>query len=107
MPISNPYIHYDRLLFMLVHLLNPDITLLKSGPTLFFAGAFLTLVYFHFKTIWLPIGIHFGNNYLTLRSNLDGHWLFGEEGYFEATILAILFLIFVKLEMHKSNTMTR
>ena len=93
------------LLFMLVHLLNPEINLLKTGPTLFFAGVFLTIVYFYFKTIWLPIGLHFGNNYLTLQSNLDNHWLFGNEGYFGAIILAILCVIFIKLtnETHKTN----
>ncbi len=91
------------LLFMLVHLLNPEINLLKTGPTLFFAGAFLTIVYFYFKTIWLPIGLHFGNNYLTIQSNLDKHWLFGNEGYFGAIVLALLFLLFVKLTINKTN----
>jgi len=93
------------LLFMLVHLLNPEINMLKTGPTLFFAGAFLTIVYFYFKTIWLPIGLHFGNNYLTIQSSLDKHWLFGNEGYFGAVILAILFLILIKLtnETHKTT----
>lgn len=95
------------LLFMLVHLLNPEINLLKTGPTLFFAGAFLTIVYFYFKSIWLPIGLHFGNNYLTLQGSLDKHWLFGNEGYFGAIILAILFLIFVKLESKKYNTIKK
>lgn len=91
------------LLFMLVHLLNPEINLLKTGPTLFFAGAFLTIVYFYFKSIWLPIGLHFGNNYLTIQSNLDKHWLFGNEGYFGATVLALLFLLFVKLTINKTK----
>lgn len=95
------------LLFMLVHLLNPEINLFKTGPILFFAGAFLTIVYFYFKTIWLPIGLHFGNNYLTLQSNIDKHWLFGNEGYFGAIILAMFFLIFVKLELHRSNTIKK
>lgn len=91
------------LLFMLVHLLNPEINLLKTGPTLFFAGAFLTIVYFYFKTIWLPIGLHFGNNYLIIQNNLDKHWFLGSEGYFGAIILAILFLIFTKLTLKKIN----
>lgn len=91
------------LLFMLVHLLNPDINLFKTGPTLFFAGAFLTIVYFYFKTIWLPVGLHFGNNYLTLQSNIDKHWFLGNEGYFGATILAILFLTFVKMMLNRTN----
>lgn len=91
------------LLFMLVHLLNPEINMLKTGPTLFLAGAFLTIVYFYFKTIWLPIGLHFGNNYLTVQSNLNEHWLLGNEGYFGAIILAILFLTFVKLTLNKTS----
>lgn len=91
------------LLFMLVHLLNPEINMLKTGPTLFFAGAFLTIVYFYFRTIWLPIGLHFGNNYLSVQSNLNEHWILGNEGYFGAIILAILFLTFVKLTLNKTS----
>lgn len=91
------------LLFMLVHLLNPEINLLKTGPTLFFAGAFLTIVYFYFKTIWLPIGLHFGNNYLAVESPLENHWLLGNEGYLGAIILAGLFFIFAKLTLNKEN----
>lgn len=95
------------LLFMLVHLLNPKINLLRTGPTLFFAGAFLTIVYFYFKTIWLPIGLHFGNNYLTLESALNKHWLFGNEGYFTALILAILFLLCTKLILASGDPTNR
>ncbi|WP_295677869.1 CPBP family intramembrane glutamic endopeptidase [uncultured Empedobacter sp.] len=91
------------LLFMLVHLLNPEINMIKTGPTLFFAGAFLTIVYFYFRTIWLPIGLHFGNNYFTIQSNLNEHWIYGSEGYLGAIILAILFLTFVKLTLTKTN----
>ena len=91
------------LLFMLVHLLNPEISLLTTGPTLFFAGAFLTIVYFYFKTIWLPIGLHFGNNYLTVNSNLESHWFLGNESYFGAIILAGLFFLFVKLTKNKTK----
>lgn len=83
--------------FMLVHLMNPEIDLIKTGPTLFFAGAFLTIVYFYFRNIWLPVGLHFGNNYLTIQSNIENHWLFGNEGYFGAVILGLLFIIFAKL----------
>jgi len=91
-------------LFMMVHLFNPEINLLRTGPTLFFAGALLTIVYFYFRNIWLPIGLHFGNNYLTIQNNLDEHWFFGNEGYFGAIILAILFLLFVKLIFNRTNT---
>ena len=81
------------LLFMLVHSINPNIDLLKTGPTLFFAGALLTIVYFYFKTIWLSIG-----------SNLDKHWLFGNEGYLGALVLAILFMLFVKLTLNREKS---
>jgi len=89
------------LLFMLVHVLNPEIDLIKTGPTLFFAGAFLTLVYFYFKTIWLPIGLHFGNNYMSIESNLDKHSILGTEGYLGAIVLAILYILLVKLTIKK------
>lgn len=92
------------LLFMFVHLLNPKISIMKTGPTLFFAGAFLTIVYFYFKTIWLPIGLHFGNNFLIIESKLENHWLFGNEGYLGTIILAGLFLLFVKLTLNKTKT---
>jgi membrane protease YdiL (CAAX protease family) len=91
------------LLFMLVHILNPEINLLKKGPTLFFAGAFLTIAYFYFRTIWLPIGLHFGNNYLSLQTKLENHWLFGNEGYLGAFILAGFFLVLVKLTINKTK----
>lgn len=90
-------------LFALVHLLNPEIDLLQTGPTLFFAGAFLTILYFYFKTIWLPIGVHFGNNYLTIGSDIDNHCLFGKEGYFGAIIIGILFLAFVRLTLNRTR----
>lgn len=94
------------LLFMLVHLLNPDIDLLKTGPTLFFAGAVLTLSYFYFRTIWLPVGLHFGNNYFTMKSNMDGHWFFGNEGHFGAILLAFIFLLLVKLTLSSTKITT-
>mgnify|MGYP000881574188 CR=1 FL=1 len=93
------------LLFMLVHLLNPKIDLLKTGPTLFFAGALLTILYFYFKTIWLPIGLHFGNNYLNsiIDTKFETDILFGTEGYVGTIVLAILFFTFVKLIIGKNK----
>ena len=88
---------------MILHVMNPEIDLLKSGPTLFFAGALLTLLYFYFRNIWLPVGLHFGNNYLMVESNLDKHWFLGSEGYFGAILLAILFILFVKLTTVKKK----
>ena len=91
------------LLFMLVHILNPEINLLKTGPTLSFAGAFLTIVYFYFKTIWLPIGLHFGNNFFTFETKIENHLILGNEGYFGAFLLAGLFFLFVVLIRKKSK----
>ncbi|MBW6481757.1 MAG: CPBP family intramembrane metalloprotease [Vicingaceae bacterium] len=94
------------LLFMLVHLLNPKIDLLKTGLTLFFAGALLTILYFYFKTIWLPIGLHFGNNYLNsaINTKFETDILFGDDGYVGTIILAGLFLIFVKMTIDKNKS---
>jgi len=87
------------LLFMLLHILNPKIDLLKTGPTLFFAGALLTILYFYYKTIWLPIGLHFGNNFTgtVLKTSNETDILFGNEGYIGTLVLAGLFpLFFIK-----------
>lgn len=94
------------LLFMLVHILNPKIDLHKTGATLFFAGALLTILYFYFKTIWLPIGLHFGNNYLNsiIDTKFKTDTLFGEEGYIGTIILAGLFLTFVKMTIDKNKS---
>ncbi|MBE7442587.1 MAG: CPBP family intramembrane metalloprotease [Flavobacteriales bacterium] len=93
------------LLFMLVHLLNPKIDLLKTGPTLFFAGALLTILYFYFKTIWLPVGLHFGNNFTgtILKTSNETDIMFGTEGYIGTIVLAGLFLIFVKMTIDKNK----
>jgi len=84
-------------LFMLIHILNPNFDLLKTGPTLFFAGALLTLLYFYYKTIWLPLGIHFGNNFIgtVLNTQNDSDVLFRNEGYISATVLAVLFFMYL------------
>lgn len=86
------------LLFMLIHTLNPDISLIRTGPTLFFAGALLTLLYFYYKNIWLPLGLHFGNNYFgtVIEVKMDNHLFFGNEGYLSAIILGILVFVYVK-----------
>jgi membrane protease YdiL (CAAX protease family) len=89
-------------LFMLVHILNPDINLTRTGPTLFFAGLFLTLVYFYFRTIWLPIGLHFGNNLMVMESRISEDVLIGNEGYLSAVILACFSRLFIRL-IHTKN----
>ena len=53
---------YNGLLFALLHVLNPKIKLAVEGPELFMAGTFLTLAYFQSRSLYLPVGLHFGNN---------------------------------------------
>lgn len=94
------------LLFMLIHIFNPEIDLIRTGPTLFFAGALLTILYFYYQNIWLPVGLHLGNNFFgsIIKTKIDDHLFFGNEGYFNAIILGGLFLAFaVKM---KINTAT-
>lgn len=85
------------LLFMFIHLLNPKFDIVNSGLTLFFAGTFLTIIYLYYKNIWLPIGLHFGNNHLQsiLKSKLDDNLIFGHDGYFSALILAAISIFFI------------
>jgi membrane protease YdiL (CAAX protease family) len=83
-------------LFMLIHILNPQIHLLKTGTALFFAGALLTILYFYFKTIWLPLGLHFGNNFTEtfIKTNKETDIWIGNEGYLTTIVLAGLFFFF-------------
>lgn len=85
-------------LFVLVHVLNPEINLLKKGPALFGAGALLTILYLHYRSIWVPVGVHFGNNYFSgmIKTPVDNHPFFGGDGYCSAIILLLLFLLFVR-----------
>ena len=82
---------------MLMHILNPKINLLQVGPALFFAGALLTILYFNYKTIWLPIGLHFGNNIVGsfVTTTKENDVFFGGDGYLSAMLLAGLFFFFV------------
>ena len=84
-------------LFTLMHVLNPEISLLQKGPALFFAGALLTLLYFYYQTIWVPVGLHFGNNYCSELFN-NGHnddIILGNDAYFSAILLAGIFFVYM------------
>lgn len=91
-------------LFVLLHVLNPEINLVRSGPALFFAGSLLTITYLHFQSLWFPVGLHFGNNYAgsLFSSKLNNDLWFGNDGYLSALLLAGLFLIFAKLQQRKN-----
>lgn len=94
------------LLFMLMHFFNPKTDLLNIGPTLFLAGALLTMTYFYFKTIWAPIGLHFGNNYfneLIKTKSETINVLYSQDGYITALILLILFSTLVITYKYRNN----
>jgi membrane protease YdiL (CAAX protease family) len=84
------------LLFALVHCLNPEIDLLKQWPALFFAGTFLALVYFYYRNIWVPVGLHLGNNlFSTLIKGAEiNDSFFGPDGYLSTIILFLLCIYF-------------
>lgn len=93
------------LLFMLIHALNPDINLAAAGPALFCAGALLTLLYFCYGSIWLPLGLHFGNNLMgsALVSGLENDPVYGADGYIGGFALALLFLFYLRRAMNKQK----
>ena len=94
------------LLFMLIHILNPEISLLKDGPVLFLAGTLLTALYFYSRNIWLPAGLHFGNNFFgsVINTDIKGNLLFGSEGYIYTGILLLATLFFlVRLRKSKQH----
>lgn len=79
-------------LFMLLHTLNPEISLIKEGPSLFAAGTLLTITYLHYRTIWLPLGLHFGNNFISSRLDTQAN-----DGYISAAVILILCIVlFIK-----------
>lgn len=56
----------SALLFALAHLQSLRSETLLDVPGLFFAGILLGLAFFYKKNLWLPVGIHFGNNFTTI-----------------------------------------
>lgn len=92
-------------LFLFLHVFNPDIKLINKGPALFFAGTLLVILYFFYKSIWMPIGLHFGNNFISsvIETENKSDILFGQDGYISACILAMLcFLFLVKLNKQET-----
>jgi len=92
------------LLFMLIHILNPEISLVKEGPELFLAGTLLTALYFYYRNIWVPVGLHFGNNYFgsIIHTNINDHSLFGSEGYNHIFLLLVA-VIFFLMKLRRSG----
>lgn len=59
------------ILFTGIHLLNPEFDIFNNGLDLFLAGYLLTIIYYYFKNIWMPIGLHFGNNVFPMIFNAE------------------------------------
>lgn len=89
---------FTGLVFMFLHVFNPEISLLKAGPALFFAGTLLTLLYFYYRSIWVPVGLHFGNNLAEelFRLNAKEDVFFMPDGYFTALLLALVVVCYAK-----------
>lgn len=93
-------------LFMALHALNPEIDLFKKGPALFGAGALLSILYFNFKSLWVPIGLHFGNNYAgnMLKNKYSTDIFWGDNGNLSAIILCLSFIFFaIKMKRAKND----
>lgn len=105
---SKVYLSFiSGLLFMLIHLLNPEINILVQGLNLFCAGFLLTILYLKFKNIWLPLGFHFANNIFYSKIELitgykleTSNILLSNEGYLDTFFLALTCFIVYRL---KSN----
>lgn len=84
-------------LFMLIHVLNPAIHLLQNGPVLFLAGALLTALYLYYRSIWVPAGLHFANNFFgsVIHTAVDHHPVFGSEGYIYTMLLLMATVFFL------------
>ena len=52
----------SSLLFSLFHLLRPNASLM-GFLNIFLIGCFLALLYVKYKSLWVPIGLHFGWNF--------------------------------------------
>lgn len=85
------------ILFMLIHLLNPQIKIIESGLGLFLAGTFLTLSYFLFESIWIPIGLHFGNNVFGNIISLSSDKSFVLPNF--ELITNIVLIVFISIEI--------
>lgn len=92
------------LLFMVIHLLNPEIHLAEQGPVLFLAGTLLTALYFYCRNIWLPAGLHFGNNYFgsLIHTDIQSDRVLGSEGLIYVGLLAVA-LVVVLVQLRRED----
>lgn len=81
-------------LFFGLHFFNPQINLIKHGLDLFLAGYTLSVAYFLFGTIWVPIGMHYSNNMLgALIESNEQSPIEGESLIYTIVVLAIAIIL--------------
>ena len=108
----------SSLIFMTVHLLNPNISFL-GAVNLFLAGIVLGIYYVHKSNLWLPIGMHLTWNFFQgpifgfevsgiksqslIKQTVNGSDLItGGQFGFEASLLATVLIIVVILYLDKN-----
>jgi hypothetical protein len=82
------------MMFVLLHVLNPNLNLLEAAPDLFFGSLLLSLCYFVFESIWAPIGIHFSNNYFESLWATNGEFSMLTMVGCEMVLCMIFFIIY-------------
>lgn len=80
--------------FMLLHVFNPDVNLVRQGAGLFLGGYSLAVCYLAFGSLWAAVGMHFANN--ILASQLVGIEGGLEHTLGEATVAILLTAYFYK-----------
>ena len=108
----------SSLIFMTVHLLNPNISFL-GAVNLFLAGIVLGIYYVHKLNLWLPIGMHLTWNFFQgpifgfevsgiksqslIKQTVNGSDLItGGKFGFEASLLATVLIVVVILYLDKN-----
>tara|TARA_B100000212_G_scaffold342481_1_gene329903 strand:- start:10486 stop:11364 length:879 start_codon:yes stop_codon:yes gene_type:complete len=108
----------SSLIFMTVHLLNPNISFL-GAVNLFLAGIVLGIYYVHKSNLWLPIGMHLTWNFFQgpifgfevsgiksqslIKQTVNGSDLItGGKFGFEASLLATVLIVVVILYLDKN-----
>ncbi|MBO02292.1 MAG: hypothetical protein CMG35_06595 [Candidatus Marinimicrobia bacterium] len=108
----------SSLIFMTVHLLNPNISFL-GVVNLFLAGIVLGIYYVHKSNLWLPIGMHLTWNFFQgpifgfevsgiksqslIKQTVNGSDLItGGQFGFEASLLATVLIVVVILYLDKN-----
>lgn len=111
-----PGIVTSSLVFSLLHIFNDSFSLIPFF-NLFLGGIFLSIIYLHYKNLWLIIGLHFGWNFtqgVILGFNVSGfestgilswenigeqHWTGGHFGLEGSIITLILLILIIPLSL--------